>query len=80
MGYSMLTRLEGALLRYTEWVRFPGPSNAWQPVWSELYATELYNHTADPEENHNIFLEIGGSDVAKALRKRLRMGWPANFA
>ena len=29
MGYSMLTRLEGCELRYTEWVRYEGKSAGW---------------------------------------------------
>ena len=78
MGYSMLTRLGGALLRYTEWVHFPGPSTRWQPNWDELYAVELYNHNDDPAENANVYAGVEGSEVAKALRERLRAGWPAN--
>ena len=44
MGYSMLTRVDFSLVRYTEWVHFPGPSASWQPVWNESFGTELYNH------------------------------------
>ena len=30
-------------LRYTEWVRW----NASRPIWAEVFARELYNHTGD---------------------------------
>ena len=41
MGYSMVTRLEGCELRYTEWVLFAG----WGPNWDVVYGKELYNHS-----------------------------------
>ena len=40
MGYSMVTRLEGCELRYTEWVLF-----GWRPNWDVVYGKELYNHS-----------------------------------
>ena len=45
MGYSMLARLEGCELRYTEWVRYEGKSAGWAPNWEEVYGRELYNHS-----------------------------------
>ena len=41
MGYSMVTRLEGCELRYTEWVLYAG----WGPNWDVVYGKELYNHS-----------------------------------
>lgn len=80
MGYSMMTRLiSGSLLRYTEWVLFPGPSNGWKPLWSRSYGTELYNHTNDPAENINVFDTVRGTAVASALSAQLHKGWRANF-
>ena len=80
MGYSMLTDVDGHFLRYTEWVHYPGPSNAWQPVWSTSYGIELYNHTADAAENANVFDAVRGGAVARTLHDRLRKGWAGNFA
>ena len=45
MGYSMVTRLEGCELRYTEWVRYEGERANWKPTWDEVYGRELYNHS-----------------------------------
>ena len=78
MGYSMLTRVGSSLVRYTEWVRFPGPSHSWKPMWNESFGTELYNHTADPAENDNVWQSLRGSDVVRELQDRLRMGWRGN--
>ena len=57
--------------RYTEWVRFN--RNLWTPVWDMLYGTELYDHQADPEENHNLAYEEAG--LVNYLRPKLRAGW-----
>ena len=79
MGYSMLTRVGGGhLVRYTEWVHFPGPLHSWRPLWNESFGIELYNHTADAAENVNVWQDVRGSDVARELRDRLHMGWRAN--
>ena len=45
MGYSMVTRLEGCELRYTEWVRYEGEVANWAPTWDVIYGRELYNHS-----------------------------------
>ena len=45
MGFSMLTRLEGCEVRYTEWVRYEGKSANWAPTWDTVYGRELYNHS-----------------------------------
>ena len=37
MGYSMVTRLEGCELRYTEWVRYEGERANWAPTWDAVY-------------------------------------------
>jgi hypothetical protein len=54
MGSSMSYIHEHHELRYTEWSAFAGPETNWQPDWDELYAVELYNHSADPSESHNL--------------------------
>ena len=79
MGYSMMTRADGVLLRYTEWVRFPGPSHGWKPQWAQSYGTELYNHSDDAAENINIIARVTGTPLARTLSTRLRGGWPANL-
>ena len=45
MGYSMVTRLEGCELRYTEWVRYEGERASLGPTWDAVYGRELYNHS-----------------------------------
>ena len=42
MGYSMRTD-KPFPLRYTEWVRWNGT----RPIWDDVYAVELYNHSGD---------------------------------
>ena len=65
IGYSMLTRLLGCELRYTEWVHYEGRNDGWN-YWMDtdtVYERELYNHSCrfadttlyvDLRENHNI--------------------------
>jgi hypothetical protein len=73
MGYSMVTRLEdGAEYRYTEWPKFVSVGNA---DWTQLAGRELYNHTADPQENRNVAAEPGCAAVVAELSKQLRTGW-----
>ena len=45
LGYSMVTRLEGCELRYTEWVRYEGKVANWAPNWDAVAGRELYNHS-----------------------------------
>jgi iduronate 2-sulfatase len=78
MGYTMLTRIDGSLVRYTEWVHFPGPSNAWRPRWDTSYGTELYNHSVDPGENVNVYTSVRGTELASRLQARLHKGSEAN--
>ena len=74
MGYTMLTHADGATVRYTEWVHYPGPTNGWAPKWETSYGTELYNHTF-PGENRNLFASVRGTALAKTLAARLHGGW-----
>ena len=39
-------------IRYTAWIHLTAD---FVPRFNETYATELYNHTADPEENRNVY-------------------------
>ena len=66
---------DGATVRYTEWVHYPGPTNGWAPKWETSYGTELYNHTFDPGENRNLFASVRGTALAKTLAARLHGGW-----
>ena len=71
----MLTHADGATVRYTEWVHYPGPTNGWAPKWETSYGTELYNHTFDAGENRNLFASVRGTALAKTLAARLHGGW-----
>ena len=77
MGYTMLFYDNGHHYGYTEWVKFPGPSNHWKPDWATNYGTELYNHTADPFENENIHKHHHNGSFYDKLRDTLHGGWIA---
>ena len=67
MGYTMKTDD----YRYTEWVKFTNK----KPDWSTVYGVELYNHTADPDENYNVAEEASFANLRKGLSRQLRAGW-----
>lgn len=70
MGYSMRTNK----YRYTEWVGFSGPPK-YVPFWDKVVGVELYDHDADPEENHNQACNPALQDVIKKLSGQLHAGW-----
>lgn len=86
MGYSMVTRIardggggSGSLheVRYTEWPRWVGdPRTKGRPDWTDVGGAELYNHTADPQENNNV-VGAGAASLVAALSRQLRAGWRA---
>lgn len=84
MGYTMVTRIDGHEIRYTEWVEFFGDTQPefahYAPAWDKLVAAELYNHTDDAFENHNIYADKKGSPEQQELQKRLHAGWQLNHA
>ena len=69
MGYSV--RVDTA--RYTEWVGFNLAD--FTPIWDIVNATELYDHTIDPEENVNRADDPSYADVRDSLREILHRGW-----
>lgn len=69
MGYSIRTER----YRFTEWVSFNNTNCT--PVWSDIIATELYDHSIDPEENQNLASTPHLKFVKRKLRKELRLGW-----
>eukprot|EP00039_Didymoeca_costata_P009230 m.121798 g.121798 ORF g.121798 m.121798 type:complete len:637 (+) comp14408_c0_seq1:78-1988(+) len=71
MGYTMLTRVDDIEYRYTEWPLFDGNV----PIWNVSAGVELYNHSADAEENVNIALYSSNSNLVTSLSKMLRAGW-----
>eukprot|EP00937_MAST-01D_sp_MAST-1D-sp2_P000882 g882.t1 len=80
MGYTMLTKLDGHELRYTEWVKFAGGDQVgtsaakWEPDWDVNFGTELYNHTDDAFENRNAAASTSDA-VLKQLSDLLHAGW-----
>jgi iduronate 2-sulfatase len=70
MGYSMRTATPFPL-RYTMWVRW----NETRPIWDEVFAEELYNHTGDRGqafetdryENENLAAGAAGRSNAALL-------------
>jgi hypothetical protein len=70
-SYTIVTKLpDSSHVRYSEWVT----AKNYTPVWSTRVATELYNLTADLEENKNIAKETDPQIVAR-LSKMLHAGW-----
>ena len=76
MGYNIYTTIDGAEVRYTEWVKY-GANHS--PVWGALAARELYNLTADPQESENIAGEDGVQGVVQRLSQHLHAGWRAQL-
>ena len=84
-GYIVHTRgAHGELLRYTEWVKGSTDGAVIVPTWTcttpeqNASCAELYNRTADPNENVNIAQRGGAVDgVVQRLSKLLHDGWRA---
>lgn len=76
MSYSLYTRLEdGSEVRYTEWVNYDAKEHA--PNWTAIQGRELYNRTADPDEDVSIHDSEGLAPFVKLLSSRLHAGWRA---
>ena len=69
MGYSV--RVDTS--RYTEWVGFDHTNFA--PIWDVVNATELYDHSIDPEESVNRADDPSYADMRDSLREMLHRGW-----
>jgi len=69
MGYTVVGQFEreGSLYRYTEWCDF-NTVNALHVDSSNCYMPELYNHTADPDENVNIAGWDTSAEVIKMVK------------
>lgn len=73
MGYALRTHE----YRFIQWVKWNGTSQ--EPIWSNVYASELYNHSednghwTDPDrfENKNLF-ESADPNLVDSLTKLLR--------
>ena len=65
MGYSMRTNR----YRYTEWQK--------RDPTREAVARELYDHSRDPDENHNLAPDPAHADLVKRLSAQLAAGWRA---
>ena len=80
MGYNIYTMHGGSSVRYTEWVQYSKSGDTHGPVWpaaGEAVVNELYNHTADPDENVNVANDTALAPVVAALSAQLRAGWRA---
>ena len=80
MGYNIYTMHAGSSVRYTEWVGYSKAGETHGPVWpapGEPVINELYNHTADPDENVNVANDTALAPVVAALSAQLRAGWRA---
>ena len=70
MGYTVRTDQ----YRYTEWVKF-NAAPTYTPDWTNSIGTELYDHSADPEENHNVAGSSHYTDIQHHLSATLHIGW-----
>jgi arylsulfatase A-like enzyme len=82
-AFSTWTRLsDGSPVRYTEWQNYDhsDKNGVFKAVWAvpPSFGAELYNHSADPDENHNI-VATASQAVLDALRKTLHEGWRAQI-
>merc|ERR1712166_335815 len=83
MGYSMVKRVNGSLLRYTEWVNITAVNVALQvftPDWDRGLGLELYNHTLSGMcfgclENVNVVSKLENRDLVRSLSAELRQAW-----
>ncbi|XP_046381449.2 iduronate 2-sulfatase-like [Haliotis rufescens] len=74
MGYAITTWR----YRYTEWVTFLSMPH-YMPQWDQLHGVELYDHLADPEENHNLALNAAQQGLRSRLSGQLHAGWRAEM-
>ncbi len=65
--------------RFTDWYRFNRTTGT--PNFTDIWATELYNHTEPSvffnDENINIAGDPDIQDIVGLLRKMLQAGWRA---
>lgn len=74
MGYSILPL--GANMRFTMWVN----AENGVPDFSRVVGTELYNHTADPQENVNRAYDESHAALVKELTATVKSGWRGSIA
>ena len=65
MGYSMRTEQ----YRFTVWVQ--------KDNHEQVDFVELYDHTADPQENTNIAHRPANAELVKQLMAQWKAGWQA---
>lgn len=81
MGYNLYTRLPASLdarrpfVRYTEWALYNDSGPVHGPIWLRERINELYNRSADPNENFNLAGVASLRGVVDALSSQLRAGW-----
>ena len=68
VGYTVRT----SRYRYTEWVRPPTDPFAAAPRWDALVATEMYDHSFDPQESTDVAADPAHATALAGLRLQLR--------
>lgn len=69
MGYSMRTDEQ----RYTEWIGYD--PTTFTANWTQVYTRELYDHSADPDEDVNVADDPQFARLVAQLSLQLRDGW-----
>ena len=75
MGYSIVTTVDGWSTRYTEWVLYDKKAHA--GIWNNVSGVELYNKSADPQENVNLAENAKLAGARARLSTQLHAGWRA---
>lgn len=72
MGYSMRTEQ----YRFAKYINFDNMHD-YKPIFGQVYGTELYDHSVDPEENVNRAGLSAYRNATEYLTKKLIQGWRA---
>ena len=59
--------------RFTQWIGYN--FTLFEPDWSTVRGEELYDHTVDPDENNNVYLDPDYQEIRQQLYELVYEGW-----